>query len=146
MFIFLPVIEVDNPPAPYVNEWQVQVVVDTDALMENELWATAWNHMDPEVEYTKLSPEYRFEAKEGWTLEFVNIYMIEDMKYYWWSGLDEEETCWPDFCVAQGANWFSIKTDLDIDVFIAKVKGGCDTCFPSRMPENAPSSSKAPEP
>jgi hypothetical protein len=116
----------------------MKVFVDTGAYDENEYIARAWNYMDPEPTVMRLNPYFIFEAPENWKVNYVNYYTIEDESYHWWStSVGEDEVCFETTCYAQGENWFSIRSELDIDVIWVKVheEKECDTCFPSKSPK-----------
>ena len=131
---YLPVMYVDKP---YVNEWSTKVFVDEGAEVEDFYLANAWNYFDPEPTIMRLNPEFLYEAPNDWVVDYVNYYTIEDKSYHWWStSVGEDEVCFETTCYAQGENWFSIKSELDIDVIWVKVheKEVCGTCFPSKPP------------
>ena len=135
--IFLPLIVA--PDMPYVNEWQTQIFIDIGAHMEDLDWAVAWNYMDPTPSLSKLNPLWYFEAKDGYLIEYVNYILFEDHSYHWWGELpDEEEVCFGDACYTRwGQKAVQIRSDLDIDVIIVKVKDDpdyCPTCIPSWKP------------
>lgn len=132
--IFIPIIyvEVDQP---YVNEWQTKVFVDVDAWMENQYYSTAWNYLDPYPTTLELNPSFRYDVPSGWSVDFVNFYTIEDGAYHWFTGVGEDGQCFGDLCFAQGKDWFTIDSDLDIDVIWVKLNEECTTCFPSEGPK-----------
>ena len=120
--IFIPIIIVDAPVQPaYVNEWQTQIYVDEYAWEEDATIPNAWDYLDPQVDVVDLNPYFEFHAQDGWLIDYVNFYMIENHSYNWWT-ISGIEACFTHYCVMQGDDWFKIESDLDIDVFIIKLK------------------------
>ncbi len=116
--IFIPMI-VNN--SEYVNEWEHQIYVDVGAAEENAWIAEAWDYMDPYPTITQLNPVFEFSTPDGWLVEYVNFYTIEDEAYHWWTGVGDAEVCFEQFCVTEWPQGFRLTSTLDIDVFIIKV-------------------------
>jgi len=107
---------------PSLNKWMTDIVVDVGAESEDWDIAHAWDYMDPEVETMEINPVFEYHAAPGYSLDYVNFYTIEDHAYHWWSGGGIDWTCIGSYCWQQGADWFKVKSSLDIDVFIIRLK------------------------
>lgn len=117
--VFIPIVFTD---AEYVNEWKHKIFVDVGAAEEDAVASKAWDYLDPSPTVMVLNPEFEYHTPDGWLVNYVNFYLIEDGSYRWWTGAGEEEKCFGDgLCVTQWVDGFIIRSDFDIDVIIVSV-------------------------